>query len=73
MAIHSNASIWLSTRIIPISAHIAEPERPITINAVSTGPSSRIKLKPTAEPKQADRAETNQSVIKLQCDDHADK
>ena len=50
MAMHSSASIWLSLRIIPISAHIAEPTRPITMSAVRTGASSRMRLKPTAAP-----------------------
>ena len=38
--------------MIAISAHIAEPVRPITISAVSTGPSSLIRLNPTADPSK---------------------
>ena len=36
------ASIWSVTRMVPISAAIAAPTRPATINPASTGPSSRV-------------------------------
>ncbi len=36
--------------MVPISAVAAEPARPVTRSAVSTGPSSRIRLRPTTAP-----------------------
>ena len=39
--------------MIPISAAIAEPARPVTISAVSTGPSSRISDSETIGPRRA--------------------
>ena len=49
-AMVSKASICSVMRMIPISAVIAEPARPVTISADRTGPSSRIKLRATADP-----------------------
>ena len=49
-AIVSRASICSVIRMMPISAVMAEPARPVTIRADSTGPSSRIMLSATAEP-----------------------
>ena len=37
-------------RMMPISAVMAEPARPVTINAVSTGPSSRMRESATVGP-----------------------
>ena len=51
-AIVSRASICSVIRISPISAVIAEPARPVTISAESTGPSSRMMLSATAEPRR---------------------
>ena len=39
--------------IEPISEAIAEPARPVTRRAVSTGPSSRIRLSPTIMPRDS--------------------
>ena len=39
--------------MIPISAVSAEPARPVTIRAASTGPSSRISERATAGPRKA--------------------
>ena len=38
-------------RRIPISAVIAEPARPMTIRAVRTGPSSRMRERATTDPR----------------------
>ena len=38
-----NASISSVTTMVPISAEIADPERPLTTMAVNSGPSSRVK------------------------------
>ena len=45
-----NASICSVTRIVPISAAIEEPTRPVTISPTSTGDSSRSIDKATALP-----------------------
>lgn len=44
MAIVRIASISSVTTMLPISAENAEPERPLTAIAVSSGPISRVKL-----------------------------
>ena len=46
----SRASICSEMRMIPISAAMAEPARPMTMIAASTGPSSLINVKATAAP-----------------------
>jgi hypothetical protein len=43
----ASASISSVTRMTPIWAVIAEPERPATSTATSTGPSSRTMLMPS--------------------------
>ena len=37
-------------RMTPISAAMDDPARPVSMMAVSTGPSSRIRVRDTAEP-----------------------
>ena len=46
-----SASICSVMRMIPISAVSAEPARPVTISAESTGPSSRMIESATAGPR----------------------
>ena len=46
----SRASIWSEMRMTPISAAMEDPARPASMMAVSTGPSSRMRLSETAEP-----------------------
>ena len=46
----SSASICSEIRMIPNSAAIDEPARPVIMSAVSTGPSSRISDRATANP-----------------------
>jgi hypothetical protein len=53
--------------MLPISAAMAEPVRPVTMNADSTGPSSRSKLNATAG------IEFPEAVITLQAHHHAGK
>ena len=45
------ASICSETCIVPSSAVMRAPTRPITTTAVSTGPSSRITLEVTTLPR----------------------
>lgn len=49
----SRASIWSVMRMTPISAAMEEPARPVSMMAVSTGPSSRMRVRDTAEPSMA--------------------
>jgi hypothetical protein len=70
----ARASISSVTRMTPIWAVIAEPERPATSTATSTGPSSRTMLMPsrltmkTSAPKvfscSADRYERTMPIRK---------
>ena len=46
----SSASICSVTRMVPSSAAIALPTRPLTISAVSTGASSRVSDRVTMAP-----------------------
>ena len=46
-AIVRSASISSVTTIVPISAEIDDPERPITTIAAINGPNSRVMLVPT--------------------------
>ncbi len=48
-----SASICSVIRMMPSSAVRAEPARPVTIRAASTGPSSRISDRATAGPRNA--------------------
>src|SRR3972149_2538441 len=48
-----SASICSEIRMMPSSAVSAEPARPVTKTAVSTGPSSRTRAMPTAGPPKA--------------------
>jgi len=48
-----SASICSEIRMMPSSAVSAEPARPVTKTAVSTGPSSRTRAMPTAGPTKA--------------------
>ena len=52
-AITVSASICSVMRMMPISAVSAEPARPVTISAESTGPSSRMSDSATAGPRNA--------------------
>ena len=45
----ASASIWSVTRMVPISAAIADPTLPATISPASTGPSSRVTESTTTE------------------------
>ena len=47
----SSASICSVIRMMPISAVRAEPARPVTKTAQSTGPSSRMSDSATAGPR----------------------
>ena len=71
-AIVSSASISSVTRIVPISAANAEPDRPITTTAVIRGPSSRVIEMDQAR-HQLHRADVLQLVCALQRDDDSDK
>ena len=51
--------------MIPISAVSAEPARPVTKTAQSTGPSSRIRDRATAGPRYA--SEPNRERVKKIC------
>ena len=51
MRIVNRASICSEMRWMPISAVIEEPARAVTMIAVSTGPSSLIRERATAEPR----------------------
>ncbi len=59
--------------IVPISAVVAEPARPVASSAVSTGPSSRISDRPTTAPSESLGAEAHQGVVALQPEHHADR
>src|SRR2546428_796890 len=52
-AMTSSASICSVMRMMPSSAVSAEPARPVTMRAASTGPSSRISDNATAGPRNA--------------------
>ena len=55
MSMTSRASIWSVMRMTPISAAMEEPARP-SMMAVSTGPSSRMRVRDTAEPSATEPA-----------------
>ena len=44
------ASICSVTRMVPSSVVMALPDRPVTMSAVKTGPSSRTRLMATKPP-----------------------
>ena len=50
MAMQSRASICSLMRMMPSSAHMAEPARPATMMAVRVGPSSMMRLSATTVP-----------------------
>ena len=50
MATDMSASICSVTFMLPIVAAMAEPARAVTMRAVSTGASSRVRLSATSEP-----------------------
>ena len=50
MASERIASICSVTAMLPMVAAMAEPARAVTISAVSTGASSRVRLSATSEP-----------------------
>jgi len=50
-AMVSRASICSVIRLMPISAVMALPARPVTIRAERTGPSSRMRESATAVPR----------------------
>ena len=49
-AMTSRASICSVTRMVPISAAMDEPARPVTMSAVMTGPNSRVMDRATVAP-----------------------
>jgi hypothetical protein len=62
----SSASICSVIRMMPISAAMAEPARPVTINAESTGPNSVIRLKGYRWPQICFGAQNASGVVPLQ-------
>ena len=53
MASAVSASICSVTRMVPSSAAMALPTRPVTISAVRTGASSRVRDRATTLPDEA--------------------
>ena len=52
--------------IVPISAAVAEPARPVASSAVSTGPSSRIRRQADDRAERLGGAEAHERVVALQ-------
>ena len=59
--------------IVPISAVVAEPARPVASSAVSTGPSSRRRPEPDDRAERARRAEADERVVALEPEHHPDR
>ena len=64
-----SASICSVIRMMPSSAVSAEPARPVTNTAVSTGPSSRTRAIPTAGPTNA--SEPTRCSVRKTCNPSA--
>ena len=65
-----SASICSVMRMMPISAVRAEPARPVTMRAASTGPSSRMIESATAGPRNASEPKRAERQVDLQAEDH---
>ena len=73
IAMESRASICSVARMVPSSAAMAEPVLPVTMNAESTGPNSRNRLRAVAEPSQLSALNLRQAVVALKSHHHAGK
>ena len=69
----SRASICSVTRIVPSSAAMAQPTRPASIVAASTGPSSRTSVILITAPEPRFQSEIAERKIALDRKHHADE
>ena len=69
----ARASICSVTRIVPSSAAIAQPTRPASIVAASTGPSSRTSEMLMTAPSRVSRSEVAELEVALHGQHHADE
>src|ERR1022692_4252635 len=65
-----SASISSVTTMVPISAEIADADRPLTLRAVISGPNSRVKPITTAQDRETRQRDQGTQILRRQCELH---